>query len=169
MQASHPTRAIPGWALVAFLIAILTYPVDPHTPNTGGYDVGWITALNVAAQLGRHWGSQLNSTYGPLGFLATGEIFYDRTGIAADLLTGALYLGPVLVVTRGVISKLGLAWGALMMFVLTRMTTDAIDRVELLSPLMVVFGVSVLRREEAVPGRPLSRSPFWRRSRRSTN
>lgn len=153
LPASRWLRTPPSWVLGTLLIAFLTYPFDPVPPGTGGYDISWITGINVAAHLGLHWGSQFNYTYGPLGYLTTGSLFYDSTGIPADLVIAALYVAVLLLVARPLFARFGLLLGGLMVFVLTRMCVANLDIVELLSPLLVAMGIWALRRDTAVSPR----------------
>jgi len=142
-------RAPPLWFVLVLLIAILTWPINPNPPTSGGYDISWITALSVAAHQGLHWGSQMNYTYGPLGYLTTGNLFYDRTGIPADLVIGAIYVGLLAVIARPLCRALGLVVGGLLLLVLAHLAASPIDPVELLAPLMVALGILALRRGPA--------------------
>jgi hypothetical protein len=132
--------------LVAIFVAVLTWPVNPNPPGIGGYDISWPAGLAVAAHMGLHWGGQLDYTYGPLGYLTVGTLFFDRTGLPADLVIGALYLGTLSLVTRTLCRTLGLALGALFVFVIARVAASPIDPVELIAPLIVGLGIVALRR-----------------------
>jgi hypothetical protein len=143
----------PGWLLVAIFVAALTWPVNPNPPGIGGYDISWPAGLVVAAHMGLHWGSQFDYTYGPLGYLTVGTLFFDRTGLPADLVIGAPYLGTLSLVARALCRTLGLPLGALLVFVLARLAATAIDPVELIAPLIVALGIVALRREGRLPTR----------------
>ena len=60
-------RAWPA-LLLAAAITLLTWPGALHLPAPG-YDPSWMVGLNLAAERGLDFGSQIDFTYGPLGFL----------------------------------------------------------------------------------------------------
>ena len=138
-----------AWLVVAVVVAVLTWPINPIPPSTPGYDYSWITAMHVAAHLGLHWGSQIDYTYGPLGYLTIGNIFYDGTGIPADLVIATLYIGVLALVARAACRAFGLLIGGLLVFVLARIVASGLDPVELLAPLVVALGILALRKGTA--------------------
>jgi hypothetical protein len=144
-----PWRPPAAWFLIAVVVAIFTWPINPAPVSTAGYDYSWITALHVAAHQGLHWGSQLDYTYGPLGYLTVGNLIYDRTGIPADIAIAALYIGLLAVIARAACGRLGLVLGGLLVFVLARIAASPIDPVELLAPLLVALAIGLLRRRPA--------------------
>lgn len=135
--------------LIALGAAILTWQINPNPVSAPGYDFSWITAMHVAAHMGLHWGSQINYTYGPLGYLTIGNLFYDRTGIPADFVIGALYIGLLALVARAACRSFGLVLGGLLVFVLAHTVASPVDPVELLAPLAVSLGILLLRRDPA--------------------
>jgi hypothetical protein len=142
-------RAPRPWFLVAVGVAIFTWPIDPLPVQAPGYDFSWIAALHVAAHQGLHWGSQLDYTYGPLGYLTIGNLMYDRTGIPADLVIAALYIGLLAVIARTACRSLGLVVGGLLVFALARIVAAGMDPVELLAPLLLALAIGLLRRPPA--------------------
>ena len=144
-----PRPRPPAWLLITIGIGILTWGINPLPPGAGGYDISWITAMHVAAHSGLHWGSQFNYTYGPLAYLTIANMFFDRTGIPAAFVTGALYLGMLAVVARPLCRAFGLVVGGLLLFALARIAASGLDPVELLTPLLVVLGILVVRRPSA--------------------
>lgn len=142
-----PARRPPAWLLVAVGAAVLNWQINPFPVGVPGYDYSWITAMHVAAHMGLHWGSQIDYTYGPLGYLTIGNLFYDRTGIPADLVIAVLYVGLLAMIARAACRSLGLIVGALLVFVLARIAASPVDPVELLAPLVVGLGILALRRQ----------------------
>jgi hypothetical protein len=149
--AALPRPRPPAWQVVVVFVAILTWPVNTSPPTSGGFDISWITALAVAAGRGLHFGSQINYTYGPLGYLTIGNIYYDQTGIPADFVIGALYVGMLALLARPICRTLGIAAGGLLVFVLARLAATPVDPVELLMPLMVALTIIALRRDDELP------------------
>jgi hypothetical protein len=141
-----PWRPPAAWFLIALGVAIFTWPIDPAPVAAPGYDYSWIAALHVAAHQGLHWGSQFDYTYGPLGYLTVGNLMYDRTGVPADIVIAALYIGLLSVIARAACRRLGLVVGGLLVFVLARIAASPNDSVELLAPLLVALAVALLRR-----------------------
>lgn len=66
-------RSTPVWAV---LLALLSWRLHDITQFGGGQDGSWILALNVAAQRGLHFGSEITWQYGPLGFLTVPRAAY---------------------------------------------------------------------------------------------
>ncbi len=149
--ARLPRPTLPVWLLVVAPVAIVTWPINTAPAASGGYDISWIAALHVAAHSGLHFGSQFNDTYGPLGYLTIGNMFYDRTGIPADFVTGALYVGVLIIVARPICRAFGIVAGGLLVFALARLAAAPFDPVELLNPLIAAIGIIALRRGELSP------------------
>jgi hypothetical protein len=149
LAAKLPRPVPPTWLLIVGVVAVVSWPFNASPPSVGGYDISWITALHVAAHDGLHFGSQFNDTYGPLGYLTIPNLFYDGTGLPADLVTGALYVGLLVVVARPLFRALGLVGGGLLLFVLARLVASQVDPVELLTPLIVAIAIVAVRRDGA--------------------
>ncbi|HWF73030.1 MAG TPA: hypothetical protein VG186_06785 [Solirubrobacteraceae bacterium] len=133
---------------MAVFVACVTWPINPLPPTSGGYDISWITALAVAAHRGLHFGSQINYTYGPLGYLTNGNIFYDRTGIPADVVGGALYIGVLAVIARPAVRSLGVVLGGLLVLLLAELAAQLLATSgDLIGALMVALGILALRHE----------------------
>ncbi len=74
-------RVLTSTWLLALVIAILTWPVQGFTEIHGGDDGSWIIGLHMAVHQGLHFGSQVDWSYGPLGFLTLPQLLYP--GLAA--------------------------------------------------------------------------------------
>ena len=100
--------------------------------------------------MGLHWGSQFDYTYGPLGFLTVGNLFFDSTGLVADIAIGALYIA-ILRPDRPHLMPNARYSPSVRCWCLSSpgLPPRPIDPVELLAPLIVALGVFALRRQES--------------------
>ncbi len=81
---------------------MLSFPVQPLTP-LAGVDASWQAGLALAQEQGLHFGRDIVFTYGPLGFLATPQLFVVWSGLVAlafALLVQVLLCRTVLHVAR---------------------------------------------------------------------
>src|SRR5438105_12198913 len=62
-------RALSSTPALAFALAWLAWPVSSLAHPKSFQTDSWPTALHLAAHRGFHWGSDIDYTYGPLGFL----------------------------------------------------------------------------------------------------
>jgi len=61
-------------------IALLTWPLQEFNRIKGGDDGSWVIGLHKAVHEGLHFGSQVNWSYGPLGFLTVPKLSYPLLG-----------------------------------------------------------------------------------------
>lgn len=64
------------------VLLLITWDVGPLTPAPG-LDPSWRSGLHMAAEYGLGFGSQIDFTYGPLGFLSFPELWFADTGALA--------------------------------------------------------------------------------------
>lgn len=85
---STPVRAwaTPGVVALGFglLCTIVSWPVISLAPITG-LDSSWRSGLAMAAVHHIEWGSRLDFTYGPLGFLTVRALYFGSTAALAFL------------------------------------------------------------------------------------
>src|SRR3954449_10320880 len=61
-------------------IALLTWPLQGFNVIKPGDDGSWVIGLHMAVNKGLHFGSQVNWSYGPLGFLTVPKLSYPLLG-----------------------------------------------------------------------------------------
>ena len=93
--------------LLGTLLTITAMPLWIPTPGTG-LDPSWQAAMHVAARSGLDFGSGVDFTYGPLGFLAIPSLYYVSTGVLAGLFTFVLRLVTVVALLWSARQSLGL-------------------------------------------------------------
>ena len=93
--------------LLGTLLTITAMPLWIPAPGTG-LDPSWQAAMHVATRSGLDFGSGLDFTYGPLGFLAIPSLYYVSTGVLAGLFTFTLRLVTVVAVLWSARRSLGL-------------------------------------------------------------
>lgn len=105
----------PVW-IVSVLLVLLTWPLGFSYPGEGP-DFSWIGGLYMAANEGKHFGTEVIFTYGPLGFLAWPALWFDWLPVPAYLYYfGALYLPLTVVLTWSLTRTVGLLGAAIIVF-----------------------------------------------------
>ncbi len=57
-----------------------------------GLDASWNAGLAMAVEQGLHWGRDVVFTYGPLGFLQTGSVWFTGQAVLSFLYSGLVYV-----------------------------------------------------------------------------
>lgn len=78
--------AVLSSALLGFVLAVFTWPVQTVEP-TPGLDPSWVVGLYMATERGLHAGTEIVFTYGPLGFLGLPSVYAVWLGRVAFLWT----------------------------------------------------------------------------------
>jgi hypothetical protein len=104
----------PIW-LVGLLLALLTWPLQIADPKTG-LDASWMSGLFMAAHAGKHFGSEVVFTYGPLGFLAWPALWFSWLAVLAYVYSTAIYLAFAATLTWMLDRSLGMLGAALVGF-----------------------------------------------------
>jgi hypothetical protein len=115
----------PVW-IVAALLAICTWPLESAlsgggigalaTPGTG-LDFSWIGGLYMAADEGKHFGTEVVWTYGPLGFLVAPQLWFSWLAVLSYIYFGALFFAFTAVLTWSVERTAGLLAAAVIVYV----------------------------------------------------
>ena len=77
-------------ALIGFLLAVLAWPGSTSDLFNISGAYGWQSALAMATHSGMQFGTQIQFTYGPLGFLTVDQLNYSWTADLAFVFTLAL-------------------------------------------------------------------------------
>lgn len=111
----------PVW-IVGVLLAICTWPLESTlsggsvaAPGTG-LDPSWIGGLYMATNEGKHFGTEVVWTYGPLGFLAGPHLWFSWLAVASYIYFGALFLAFTMVLTWSVSRTAGLLAAAVIVY-----------------------------------------------------
>jgi hypothetical protein len=100
----RPSRSFLSLWLPAILIAIVTTRYRHITLTTWelspqlGLDESWRAGLAMAAHHGLHFGPDLLFTYGPLGFLESGGLYFTGTAALSALFVSSLHLAVIVAV-----------------------------------------------------------------------
>jgi hypothetical protein len=73
------------------IVALLGWRVGFDRPGIG-LDASWNAGLAMAVKQGLHWGKDLVFTYGPLGFLQTGSVWFTGQSVLSFLYAGLLHV-----------------------------------------------------------------------------
>jgi hypothetical protein len=109
------TGSRPVW-ITSVLLALLTWPIGIDYPGTG-LDFSWIGGLYMAAHEGKHYGSEIIFTYGPLGFLDWPSIWYGWLAAIAFLYFSVMYLAFTATLTWALNRTVGLLAAAVVVFI----------------------------------------------------
>jgi hypothetical protein len=80
----------PIWAS-AVLLVLLTWPINLGNPAPG-LDSSWTSGLFMAVDDGKHFGSEVVFTYGPLGFLSWPLLWFSWLAVLAYAYSAAIYV-----------------------------------------------------------------------------
>jgi hypothetical protein len=138
--------ARPFWITAVFL-ALCTLPVGIGSVGAS-LDFSWIAALYMAANEGRHFGTEIVYTYGPLGFLVWPSLWIGSLAVLSFVYTIVLYGAFVAMLTWSVKRTVGLFAAALIVY-FTSVAFGFFDQL----PLMLSIGVCFIAlREDRPPG-----------------
>jgi hypothetical protein len=74
------------------VVALLGWRIGFDRPGIG-LDASWNAGLAMALDQGLHWGRDIVFTYGPLGFLQSGSVWFSGQSVLAFLYSGLVYVG----------------------------------------------------------------------------
>jgi hypothetical protein len=107
-------RPIPTW-LLGGLVALLSWKPQFGMPGVG-LDASWNAGLQMAADRGLEFGSEVVFTYGPLGFLRSTTLWHDDLAILAFLYSAAIYVALCISLVWALRRPLGTLGAALVAF-----------------------------------------------------
>ena len=136
----------PIWA-TGLLVALLAWPLGIIAPTTG-LDYSWMSGLYMAVHEGKHFGSEIVFTYGPLGFLAWPEYWFSWLSVLAFLYVSAVYVAFAITLTWMLRRTVGLLGAAVIAF-LFLVTIPDLEWLPLL--LAVGWSLAALRSDRRPP------------------
>jgi hypothetical protein len=125
----------PVW-ITAIVLALVTWPTGFAAPGAG-LDFSWIAGLYMAVEEGKHFGTEVVFTYGPLGFLAWPVLWFSWLPVLAYLHFCVIYLAFTAVLTWSLNRTVGLLAAAVVVF-LSFSTVGFLSQL----PLLVAVGLS---------------------------
>ena len=125
--------------LLSLILTIVSWPITNTWPvptinisPRAGLDPSWQAGLAMAFSNHLEWGSHINFTYGPLGFLTVPTLYYASTALLslAYLLLSHLVLFALLL--RAARTKLPAAWSFIVVYVVGASAVALVDPADLL-------------------------------------
>lgn len=104
----------PIW-IASILLALLTWPSGIGYPGAG-LDFGWMGGLYMAVHDGKHFGTEVVFTYGPLGFLAWPQLWFSWLAVLAYLYFSVIYVAFTAILTWSLNRTVGLLGAAVIVF-----------------------------------------------------
>lgn len=104
----------PVW-ITSVVLALVTWPKGIADPGVG-VDFSWIAGLYMALEEGKHFGTEVVYTYGPLGFLAWPVLWSSWLPVLAYLHFCVIYLAFTAVLTWSLNRTVGLLAAAIIVF-----------------------------------------------------
>jgi hypothetical protein len=101
--------------LAGIALALLTWPSGISYPGAG-LDFSWIGGLYMAATEGKHFGTEVIFTYGPLGFLDWPQLWYGALAVLGFLYFCVMYISFVTTLTWSLNRTLGLLGAVVVVF-----------------------------------------------------
>ncbi|MGH9282680.1 MAG: hypothetical protein ACRD0S_07055, partial [Acidimicrobiales bacterium] len=124
------------------MLAVLSAPGWQARPGIG-LDASWEAAMHMAARQGLRFGSELDFTYGPLGFLAVPRLYYQSTGLAAGLFTFVVQLALCVAVVLRARKAAGLLLALPLAYLAVR-ALRSVDPPQALPLLALIVALAVL-------------------------
>lgn len=143
------TGSRPFW-ITAVVLALCTLPVGIG-PTGANLDFSWISGLYMAFDQGRHFGTEIVYTYGPLGFLAWPSLWIGSLAVVSFAYTIVLYVAFVAMLTWSVSRTVGLVVAAFIVY----FTSVAFGFFNQL-PLMLTIGVCFIALREDRPAQGMN-------------
>lgn len=140
-----------SWVLGAVLGVVAATPSWIPYPVTG-LDPSWQAGLHLAARHRMEFGSGIDFTYGPLGFLAVPSLYFASTGLLALVFSLAARMLACGLLVRSCRDRLGLPLAVLSTYVVAR-AWQYVDNAQLLTLIPLVVALLALR--------PGGRTPSW--------
>lgn len=147
--SSLRTGSRPFWITTAVL-TLLTWPLGIGLPGAS-IDFSWIAGLYMAVNEGRHFGTEIIFTYGPLGFLSWPLLWVGSLAVVAFAYTVLLYTGFVAVLTWSLSRTVGLA-GAALIVLLTSLSFGFFTEL----PLLLAVGLCFIALREDRPAQAIN-------------
>jgi hypothetical protein len=104
----------PVW-ITSIVLALVAWPKGIADPGVG-VDFSWIAGLYMAIEEGKHFGTEVVYTYGPLGFLAWPVLWSSWLPVLAYLHFCVIYLAFTAVLTWSLNRTVGLLTAAIIVF-----------------------------------------------------
>jgi hypothetical protein len=89
MRAAAKRVPVPLWG--GLIVALFGWRVGFDRPGIG-LDASWNAGLAMAVDQGLHWGKDIVFTYGPLGFLQTGSVWFTGQAVLSFLYSALVYV-----------------------------------------------------------------------------
>ena len=105
----------PVW-ITSVALALLTWPKGIADPGVG-LDFSWIAGLYMAVDEGKHFGTEVVFTYGPLGFLAWPVLWFSWLPVLAYLHFCVIYFSFTAILTWSLNRTVGLLGAAVIVFI----------------------------------------------------
>ncbi len=134
------------FSIAVLVLTAVLYPPVPFDAAPGN-DRSWAAALQLAERDGLHFGDDFSYTYGPLGWLTSGQMLEARLALLAHLLravTVVAMLGAVLFVLK---RRFGLVGAAALIFPVAWVFTNPTDAFAAVLYLSFMASVLVLAGE----------------------
>ena len=141
-------------ALIGFILALVAWPGSRiELFNISGL-YGWQSALAMATHSGMHYGTQVQFTYGPLGFLTVDQLNYRWTADLAFVFTLVLSSALFAMVVWSLRRAIPTALAVVVAYVVGAISVHIQVGPEYVLALVLVVCVAVLSSEEpeATPG-----------------
>lgn len=152
----RPDRPAAAALIGAAAVGLLAWPYAVITPSSG-LDASFIAGLHLAGGRGLDVGTEIVSTYGPLGFLAFPQPVYGLTSVLALLHTAAIYFALVWILVHRSATVVPL-WAALPLSFIGAQAIRWLGVPEAALALAVIVALLLLERRAAgipLPGRAL--------------
>lgn len=143
------TGSRPFW-ITAVVLALCTVPVGIGATGAS-LDFSWIAGLYMAFDEGRHFGTEIVYTYGPLGFLVWPSLWIGSLAVVSYAYTIVLYIAFVAMLTWSVSRTVGLVVAAFIVF-FTSVAFGFFDQL----PLMLAIGVCFIALREDRPAQGMN-------------
>ena len=132
--------------ITGLALALLTWPLPMGLPGAG-LDFSWAAGLYMAVEQGKHFGTEVIFTYGPLGFLDWPMLWYSWLAFFAYLWFGLTYVALTVLLTWTISRTAGLAAAAVVVF-LVMVAFNFLGDI----PLLIAVGIAYTAMREDRPG-----------------
>jgi hypothetical protein len=124
----------PIW-IISVLFLLISFPTEMGYPGVG-LDFSWMGGLYMASHEGKHFGTEVIFTYGPLGFLDWPSIWYGGLAELSFIYLSLLYLTFAAVLTWTLNRTVGLLSAVVIVFIY-------FEAVGVLNELSLLIGVGL--------------------------
>lgn len=149
MRTFLGTGSRPFW-IVTVVVALLTWPA-----GIGGVgaslDFSWIAGLYMAVNEGKHFGTEVVYTYGPLGFLVWPSLWIGSLAVVSFAYLVVIYIGFVAVLTWSLSRTVGLLIAAPIVLAVS-LGFGYLNQL----PLMLAVGICLLALREDRPAQGMN-------------